>query len=277
MARGAKVQDEEKDEARQEWSTPRALFDGLNAEFRFTVDACALEHNAKLPNFWTPQEDGLVQKWEGERVFCNPPYNDIGPWMARGYSAVRRDPSTVCVYLVPARTGAAWFHTYALRGLVDFFRGRIAFDIPSEVRDALVAMAETCEDEKLAAKYERQAKGSGNAEDSIVVILSAVKLIQNTGIGEIAGVRDPITGRRIMLEPVQEVLPFAGGLLNSTAYEHAEPCRLCGQANGARVWSSLTVSEVHEPCLQSALEDLKGMNSAERREAEVLLRGEAQP
>lgn len=32
-----------------EWATPWAIFDPLHAEFHFTVDVCANEHNAKLP------------------------------------------------------------------------------------------------------------------------------------------------------------------------------------------------------------------------------------
>ena len=60
--------------ARHDWQTPRSLFDPLNDEFRFTVDAAASPDNALLPCFWTPETDALNQDWSGHRVWCNPPY-----------------------------------------------------------------------------------------------------------------------------------------------------------------------------------------------------------
>lgn len=54
------------------WETPQALFDELNAEFHFTVDVCALPENAKCDRYYTPEQDGLAQKWEGV-CWCNPP------------------------------------------------------------------------------------------------------------------------------------------------------------------------------------------------------------
>ena len=66
-ARGAKDRDE--------LGTPPELFESLHRRFHFTVDAAALPHNAKLARFWTPEDDGLERSWEGERVWCNPPYS----------------------------------------------------------------------------------------------------------------------------------------------------------------------------------------------------------
>ncbi len=58
-------------DVRQGWRTPRPLFDALHAALRFTVDACASPDNALLPRHWTDCE---AARWEGERVFCNPPF-----------------------------------------------------------------------------------------------------------------------------------------------------------------------------------------------------------
>ena len=49
-----------------EWETPQQLFDDLNAEFRFTIDACATPENAKCPAYYTREQDGLKQKWGGQ-------------------------------------------------------------------------------------------------------------------------------------------------------------------------------------------------------------------
>lgn len=67
-----------------EWATPQAFFDELNAEFHFTLDPCATPQNAKCPKYYTKEQDGLSQSWDGERVFCNPPYGrEIGKWIEK--------------------------------------------------------------------------------------------------------------------------------------------------------------------------------------------------
>lgn len=57
-----------------EWATPQAFFDKLNDEFRFTLDPCASPENAKCKKFFTKEQDGRLQDWGKEIVFCNPPY-----------------------------------------------------------------------------------------------------------------------------------------------------------------------------------------------------------
>jgi phage N-6-adenine-methyltransferase len=118
-------------------ATPPEVFDALHERFRFTVDACALPHNAKLPRYWTPEQDGLRQSWAAERVWCNPPFSDIGRWVRKASSETFAE---CVVMLVPAnRTEQAWWHEYVepwrdgrlapsewpLR--VEFLRGRTRF------------------------------------------------------------------------------------------------------------------------------------------------------
>ena len=55
------------------WETPQKLFDELDAEFHFTLDAAASDENHKCARYFTQNDDGLRQNWEGETVFCNPP------------------------------------------------------------------------------------------------------------------------------------------------------------------------------------------------------------
>ena len=47
------------------WATPQDFFDELDREFHFTLDPCALPENAKCSRFFTPEDNGLVQKWGG--------------------------------------------------------------------------------------------------------------------------------------------------------------------------------------------------------------------
>lgn len=46
-----------------EWETPPDFFEKLNAEFRFTLDPCALPETAKCPTYFTPDDDGLSRPW----------------------------------------------------------------------------------------------------------------------------------------------------------------------------------------------------------------------
>lgn len=51
-----------------EWSTPQAIFDKLNDEFHFTLDAAATPENAKCERYYTKAEDGLKMPWGGSLV-----------------------------------------------------------------------------------------------------------------------------------------------------------------------------------------------------------------
>lgn len=65
------------------WATPQWLFDQLHAEFDFTLDVCADAQNAKCRSFFSQEQDGLSQVWNG-RVWCNPPYGRvIGNWVKK--------------------------------------------------------------------------------------------------------------------------------------------------------------------------------------------------
>ena len=110
-------------ELRQQAGTPWPLFDRLNDEYALTVDACAVGHNAKLPKFWSPEDDGLVQAWEKHRVWCNPPYDFIDPWTARGLRSCLWGGFSV--FLLPARTGRPWWFEHVRRAEVHWLIGRI--------------------------------------------------------------------------------------------------------------------------------------------------------
>ena len=108
------------------WSTPQTFFDTLHTEFQFEVDVCATSENAKCETFFTPETDGLSQKWAPKRCWMNPPYGKtIKTWMAKALNESRKGALVVC--LVPARTDTAWWHDFATKGEVRFIRGRLKF------------------------------------------------------------------------------------------------------------------------------------------------------
>ena len=110
---------------RQDWETPQFLFDGLNAEFGFELDVCATAENAKCKRYFSEQDDGLTQIWEGV-CWMNPPYGrQIERWMKKAFESAREGALVVC--LVPARTDTRWWHKYAMWGEIRYLRGRLRF------------------------------------------------------------------------------------------------------------------------------------------------------
>lgn len=108
------------------WETPQAFFDQLNAEFCFSLDACALPWNAKCERYYTPEQDGLSQPWTGV-VWCNPPYGrKIGKWVEKAVASVSEGATVVM--LLPARTDTQWFHRYIYhQAEIRFVAGRLKF------------------------------------------------------------------------------------------------------------------------------------------------------
>lgn len=105
-----------------ERTTPRWLFDTLNREFGFTLDACATDANALCSRYFTSAGDGLAQDWAREVVFLNPPADDgIGTWVRKGFESAEAGATVVC--LVPAHTDSDWWKQYALRGEVRSLTG----------------------------------------------------------------------------------------------------------------------------------------------------------
>lgn len=99
-------------------ATPPELFDPLQERFGFTLDVAALPHNTKCARFFTPEDNGLLQSWAGERVWCNPPYSDIASWVVKAHQEAV--DAKLIVMLLPAnRTEQGWWQR-----LVEPYRDR---------------------------------------------------------------------------------------------------------------------------------------------------------
>lgn len=129
--------------------TDQAFFSATANRFGgFTLDVAAASHNAKCDLYFTREQDGLAQSWDGERVWCNPPYSDIKAWVTRAWLAApittsghRRGKggAELIVMLLPAnRVEQTWWQDWVEpyrdrpgTGLrVEFLRGRMRFDRP---------------------------------------------------------------------------------------------------------------------------------------------------
>ena len=111
---------------KEEWETPQKLFNELNKYFKFTVDVASSNSNYKVQKHYTKNEDGLIQNWDNEIVWCNPPYGkEINKWVEKAYKS-----NCLCVMLLPARTDTRWFHKWIYKKdnvKIEFIKGRLKF------------------------------------------------------------------------------------------------------------------------------------------------------
>ena len=114
------------------WETPTDFYNELNSKYNFTLDPCSSETNHKCEKYYTKEDNGLEKSWEGEIVFCNPPYGryDTGKWVEKCHEESKH---SVIVLLIPARTDTAWFHTHIYgKHEIQFIKGRLKFELNGE-------------------------------------------------------------------------------------------------------------------------------------------------
>ena len=111
------------------WSTPQYLFDELNKKFNFTIDVCADTTNKKVKKYFDIKSNGLVQSWQNNICWCNPPYGrEISTWIKKAKDECSSD--CVIVMLLPARVDTKWFHEYIYTNddcKISFIKGRLKF------------------------------------------------------------------------------------------------------------------------------------------------------
>lgn len=111
--------------AKDERETPADLFHALHGEFRFTLDAAASHVNHKLPRYCTLEghfsgmedgrpwqdsgDDGLHTSWRDERVWCNPPFSHLDPWLEKAW---KDEPDVACLLLPANRMEQPLWHNY---------------------------------------------------------------------------------------------------------------------------------------------------------------------
>lgn len=123
------------------WETPLNVFNKYNDIHKFTTDVCAIESNKKCNHFYSPEENGLIQEWEGV-CWMNPPYgSEIIKWVKKAHDSVMFGKCDKVVALLPARTDTRWFHSYCyhianielLKGRIKFVGGKSSAPFPSMI------------------------------------------------------------------------------------------------------------------------------------------------
>jgi phage N-6-adenine-methyltransferase len=88
------------------WCRAMACVDAFDLD----VAACAESHCAA--RWYAISDDGLKQPWSG-RVFCNPPFSDIGPWVEKAWEVITSDHGALVAMLLPAtRTDQRWWQEH---------------------------------------------------------------------------------------------------------------------------------------------------------------------
>jgi phage N-6-adenine-methyltransferase len=115
-----------------EWSTPKWLFDRVNAELKFNLDAAASIHNnnALCDSFFHIENSALENDWEHDlepaRVWLNPPYSKISEFMKMAHIQSRHTDLICC--LIPSRTDTKYFHDRCFKAdYIIFLKGRLKF------------------------------------------------------------------------------------------------------------------------------------------------------
>ncbi len=116
----------------ESWATPQALFNALNTEFDFVLDAAANHENHKCDIYFTKEDDGLSQDWfPYKRVWLNPPYDsrkvrgNLMKWVGKAHAEAKKRCLVAC--LLPASTDTKWWHEYCGDGEQRFIKGRLKF------------------------------------------------------------------------------------------------------------------------------------------------------
>lgn len=119
---------------RQQWCTPPALYASLDEEFSFDCDVAANRRN-HLHEKWIGKSKNALSprtKW-GKRNFCNPPFNDIDPWVDRAWAEVS-DHDALTVMLLPNRMDRPWFLNHVRHAEIRSFVSRVHYVPPVGVK-----------------------------------------------------------------------------------------------------------------------------------------------
>lgn len=121
---------------RQCWQTPLPLFEALHERYCFEVDAAANDDNHMPLRYWTARENGLACLEErSHRAWINPPYDNIDAWISAAHYRCGAN-GWFSALLLPVRTQRSWWHRYAMRGELWFFRDRIRFVPPPGIKES---------------------------------------------------------------------------------------------------------------------------------------------
>lgn len=96
----------------EDYGTPPEVFDPLNEEFGFTLDVAASDLFHVCERYFTIEQNGLEQSWEGHTCWCNPPYNhkDLWAFTKKAVMSAKLYGVTTVLYVPGNKTDQKWWH-----------------------------------------------------------------------------------------------------------------------------------------------------------------------
>ncbi len=132
------------EKSRDDWRTPRHIFDAACAEFGYTIDGAASAENALCAEYFdgTSADRCFLRKpldlfsAPGRRIWLNPPFSEKRAFIARAIYLTRREHRSgiqIASVLIPAVCETSVWHEliFPHASAIDFYRGRIAFYDPA--------------------------------------------------------------------------------------------------------------------------------------------------
>lgn len=105
---------------KQQYATPWDFIDWVKENVleprglrNFGIDVCASVDNAKAPEWYDKDADGLICTWANTvnaAAWCNPPFKDVTPWLQKAYDEAVRNSVFSCV-LTHMDHSTDWFRT----------------------------------------------------------------------------------------------------------------------------------------------------------------------
>ena len=122
------------------WGTDPEIFNAINKEFNFSLDAAANDKNHLVPNYLTKEDDSLSIDWSEnirmygstnfDTVWLNPPYGKgfIKAFMNKCIE--QKEKGVTSVLLVPATLDAQWLPINEISEIRIVTGGRLSFYHP---------------------------------------------------------------------------------------------------------------------------------------------------
>lgn len=121
------------DDMKNSWGTDPLIFNAMNKEFNFSLDAASSDSNHLVENYLTKEDDSLSVDWSAcgyKSVWINPPYGKglIKRFMAKCIE--QKYKGVTSVLLVPATFDAQWLPINSISEIRIITGGRLSFYHP---------------------------------------------------------------------------------------------------------------------------------------------------
>lgn len=110
---------------RDNWRTPRGVFERIDQEFGFDLDAAATAEDS-LCERWI--QNALVQDWKCHAAWLNPPYSMLSQFVSKAWREVDIGHAGCVAALLPVKSDQPWWSKMVnLASEIRFIERRVYF------------------------------------------------------------------------------------------------------------------------------------------------------